>query len=217
MGNKGAKLKSKELKSLVEKTKFSADEVKALYHQFRSIKADEEEKSATADLINREEFQKALGCKSSFFVDRVFLLFDENRDGFINFSEFACGIGILSPKGTFAMKVSFAFDVYDLNGDERIDKSELRKLLDAALTENSVPLSEAQVTELVETTFAQADTNKDGFIDRDEFRAMVNRHRAIIDHIELNVTDIIKEAKAAASSSEGSGAGAGAGAGSRGK
>ena len=110
-----------------------------------------------------------------------------------------------------------AFDVYDLNGDERIDKSELRKLLDAALTENSVPLSEAQVTELVETTFAQADTNKDGFIDRDEFRAMVNRHRAIIDHIELNVTDIIKEAKAAASSSEGSGAGAGAGAGSRGK
>lgn len=52
------------------------------------------------------EFQKALGCKSSFFVDRVFLLFDENRDGFINFSEFACGIGILSPKGTFAMKVS---------------------------------------------------------------------------------------------------------------
>lgn len=32
----------------------SADEVKALYHQFRSIKADEEEKSATADLINRE-------------------------------------------------------------------------------------------------------------------------------------------------------------------
>lgn len=52
------------------------------------------------------EFQKALGCKSSFFVDRVFHLFDENGDGFINFSEFACGIAILSPKGTFAMKVS---------------------------------------------------------------------------------------------------------------
>lgn len=81
-----------------------------------------------------------------------------------------------------------------------------------------MPLSESQITELVETTFAQADTNKDGFIDRDEFRAMVNRHRAIIDHIELNVTDIIKEAKAAqAGARDGSGAGAGAGAGSRGK
>ena len=38
-------------------------------------------------------------------------MFDENRDGFINFSEFACGIGILSPKGTFAMKVSCALRV----------------------------------------------------------------------------------------------------------
>lgn len=214
MGNKGAKLKNKELKLLVEKTKFSSDEVKALYHQFRAIKADEEEKSATADLINREEFQKALGCKSSFFVDRVFLLFDENRDGFINFSEFACGIAILSPKGTFAMKVSFAFDIYDLNGDGKIDKPELRKLLHAALTENSVPLSDAQITELVDTTFVQADANRDGFIDRKEFTAMVNRHRAIIDHIELNVTDIIKEAKAAHESRTGAGAG-GAGAGGR--
>lgn len=210
MGNKGAKLKSKELKSLVEKTKFSGDEIKALYHQFRVIK--EADEGATAELINREEFQRALGCKSSFFVDRVFVLFDENGDGYINFSEFACGISILSPKGTFAMKVSFAFDIYDLNADGKIDKSELNKLLAAALSENNVPLSGAQVDALVDATFAQADTNRDGYIDRKEFTAMVNRNRSIIDHIELNVTDIIKEAKATA----GRGAGAGgAGAGSR--
>lgn len=66
---------------------------------------------------------------------------------------------------------SVAFDVYDLNGDGKIDKTELRKLLDSALTENTVPLSDAQITELVETTFKQADVNRDGVVDREEVRS----------------------------------------------
>jgi len=110
------------------------------------------------------------------------------------------------PGGSVA---AVAFDIYDLNGDGKIDKSELRKLLTAALSENNVPLSSAQVDELVDSTFEQADINRDGFIDRPEFTAMVNRNRAIIDHIELNVTDIIKEAKASATRGGAGGAGAG--------
>lgn len=208
MGNKPHKFKkTKEMKALMEKTKFSLEELGALHAQFMGIKGAEAEEGKADDQINREEFQRALGSKSSMFVNRIFDLFDENHDGKITFPEFASGISILSPKGTYKMKLAFSFAVYDLNGDGKIDKTELRKMLETSMEENGVPLSASQIDGLVDSTFAQADLNGDGFIDLAEYTAMVNKHRAMIGHLDLNVTDMIKEAQAAAAAAGSAAAG----------
>jgi hypothetical protein len=48
-----------------------------LHEHFSSISG-----SLTQDgLIDKAEFQKALGMKDSLFIDRVFTLFDKNGDG----------------------------------------------------------------------------------------------------------------------------------------
>ena len=51
------------------------------------------------------EFQRALGLKESLYLDRFFQLFDDNSDGFINFTEFILGLSILSSNGTQDEKI----------------------------------------------------------------------------------------------------------------
>ena len=52
-------------------------------------------------VIDKEEFTAAMGFQNKFYVDRMFQLFDENGDGAINFTEFLCGLSILSTKARF--------------------------------------------------------------------------------------------------------------------
>lgn len=121
-------------------------------------------------------------------------------------------LGCLTHNTTQPHTVSF--ELYDFNGDGKIDKAELKRLLQASLEENSVPMSEAAMDELVDTTFAAADTNKDDLIDFDEYHQMVIKHPALMKPLTLNVGEIIKEVTAKAAAEAGAaGAGSGAGAG----
>lgn len=211
MGNKAGKaLNKKTIKGYQDATGFLPDEIKALYNQFAQFKTDSEDgKDGPEAVINRKEFQLALGCSDSLFVDRVFQLFDKNSDGLINFAEFLTGISILSTKSTLEQKLHFSFDVYDFNGDGKIDRDELKRLLKASLGENSVPMEEAAMDALVGQTFDDADTNKDGFIDFEEYHQMVIKHTALLKPLTLNVAEIIAERSAAAAAGGGAG-GAGA-------
>uniref|UniRef100_A0A7S1C5F8 EF-hand domain-containing protein n=1 Tax=Bicosoecida sp. CB-2014 TaxID=1486930 RepID=A0A7S1C5F8_9STRA len=195
MGNKASKaLNAKTIKGYQKLTKFEPDEIKALYNQFAQFKTTEEDgKEGAEAVINRKEFQLALGCLDSLFVDRIFQLFDKNSDGLINFEEFLVGIAILSTKSSTEQKLKFSFDLYDFNGDGKIDRDELKRLLVASLGENKVPMADAHVDALVEQTFTQADLNGDGFIDFEEYHQMVIKHPALLKPLTLNVAEIIAE------------------------
>mmetsp|Transcript_9131 Transcript_9131/g.21670 ORF Transcript_9131/g.21670 Transcript_9131/m.21670 type:complete len:211 (-) Transcript_9131:94-726(-) len=196
MGNKAGKaLTAKTIKAYQKSTNFEPDEIKALYNQFAQFKTDAEDgkDGGTEAEINRKEFQLALGCRDSLFVNRIFQLFDKNSDGLINFSEFLAGIAILSSKATLQDKLRFSFTVYDFNGDDKIDREELKRLLSASLEENGVPMGAAAIDGLVESTFAQADTNRDGFIDFEEYHQMVIKHPALLKPLTMNVAEIIAE------------------------
>jgi Ca2+-binding EF-hand superfamily protein len=60
-----------------QQTQFSMAKIYELHEHFSSISG-----SISKDgLIDKAEFNKALGMKDSLFVDRVFTLFDKNSDG----------------------------------------------------------------------------------------------------------------------------------------
>lgn len=77
------------------------DEIAALYGHFQKISSTKSDDG----LIDKEEFQLALGLKDGLFVDRIFGLFDENGDGVINFREFLVGLSVFCTKGTFDQKL----------------------------------------------------------------------------------------------------------------
>eukprot|EP01138_Halocafeteria_seosinensis_P015355 gb/GECG01015671.1/.p1 GENE.gb/GECG01015671.1/~~gb/GECG01015671.1/.p1 ORF type:complete len:217 (+),score=37.42 gb/GECG01015671.1/:1-651(+) len=197
MGNKHGKgaLKERDLREYQSMCQLERDEIEMLYAQFMAMRA-----SDTNDvLINQTEFQRALGFsdgQSSLFVERIFHLFDENGDGYVNFPEFIRGFSKLTPHGTHEQKLNFTFNIYDSNGDGKISSEDLRRLLQGCLDENGLHFAPSDVQKMVESTFEQVDQNRDGYIDFEEYRAMVDRNPYILQPLVVNISELIQEFRA---------------------
>ena len=132
-------LTQQELDGFVGTSHFSAAEVKALWVQFASLgKAD----GGSEILLNRADFQTAVGMKNSTFVDRLFAVFDENDDGAINFSEFLTILSVLSTKALPAEKLEVSFKIYDMDKDGKIGRDELATMLRATMDEHDLVLDD---------------------------------------------------------------------------
>jgi len=117
-GGSSSKLTKTDLKKLIDETHFSSDEISKLYEQFKSISSSQEDDG----VIDKSEFQQALGLKDSLFVDRMFSLFDDNKDGNINFEEFVRGLSVFCEKGTIEEKLKFSFKIYCFDDEDYITK-----------------------------------------------------------------------------------------------
>jgi len=163
-------------------TAVTLDEIKRLYNQFKSIASSRDDDG----VIDREEFQQALGLKDSLFVKRMFSLFDSDDNGQIDFKEFICGLSTFCEKATLEEKLRFSFRIYDVDNDGHITKEELYKLLEASLIENSLGLPQKDLQALVDATFREADANGDGMISYDEYKEHVARHPTMIKNMTLH-------------------------------
>lgn len=120
MGQKSSKLKN-VLEQLKEETDMSIADLKEWHKTFL-----EEHPSG---LITVEEFvdmtQSAAppGCNSEAFAKILFNAYDMDKNGTIDFQEFVLTMNIAS-KGSPAEKLSWAFDLYDLDDDGFISRAE---------------------------------------------------------------------------------------------
>mmetsp|Transcript_27625 Transcript_27625/g.35898 ORF Transcript_27625/g.35898 Transcript_27625/m.35898 type:complete len:208 (-) Transcript_27625:376-999(-) len=194
MGNQGSldrslTLESGEATKYAELSHFTADEIKALFIFFSSIAASNEDDG----LIDRREFQQALGFKDSVFLDRMFAVFDKDGDGMINFGEFVEGLSIFTTKAPAEEKLRFSFQVYDFDGDGMIATEELREMLRATVYETDLVIPEDQMEVLVEETMVQAHPSQPGRISFEEYVIMVANHPNMLSQMTINISSIIME------------------------
>eukprot|EP00026_Physarum_polycephalum_P015563 Phypoly_transcript_16276.p1 GENE.Phypoly_transcript_16276~~Phypoly_transcript_16276.p1 ORF type:complete len:202 (+),score=28.80 Phypoly_transcript_16276:62-667(+) len=177
-------LTKKDITELVQQTHFSEDEIKKLHMHFKKIST-----SIHSDgVIDLAEFQQALGLKNSAFAERLFDVFDKNKDAVINFREFVSGLSVFCAKGTLDEKLQLSFRIYDHDEDGFIDKDELMSMLRAIMFDNLIfNLSEHHMQALVDSTFKEADTNGDSKISYQEYRDLVNKHPTILNSLTLNL------------------------------
>lgn len=62
------------------------------------------------------------------FADDLFLFFDTNRDGLVDFYEMVCGMNIIE-NGSFDDKCKYTFAMYDLSEAEQLDTLTIREVL----------------------------------------------------------------------------------------
>uniref|UniRef100_A0A8I7B4N2 Calcineurin B-like protein n=1 Tax=Hordeum vulgare subsp. vulgare TaxID=112509 RepID=A0A8I7B4N2_HORVV len=143
---------------------FSVNEVEALFELYKKI---------SCSIIN------------DGLIHKVFDLFDEKKNGVIEFEEFIHALSVFHPLAPVEDKINFAFRLYDLRQTGFIEREEVMQMVIAILNESHVQLPDDFLEAILDKTFEDADTDRDGKICLEEWKEFVLRHPKLLKNMTL--------------------------------
>ncbi|XP_031382390.1 calcineurin B-like protein 4 [Punica granatum] len=139
-------------------------------------------------LISKDELQLGLfksRKKQSLFADRIFKLFDYKQDGVIEFQEFVRSLSVFHPAAPQEEKAIFAFKLYDTWETGFIERDEVRELISALLEESDLVFPSDIIETIINKTFEDADSKRDGKIDIEEWKQFVTRNPSVLKNMTI--------------------------------
>ncbi|XP_008672182.1 calcineurin B-like protein 9 isoform X2 [Zea mays] len=140
------------------------------------------------------ELYKKISCSiiDDGLIHKVFYLFDEKKNGVIEFDEFIHSLSVFHPLAPIEDKidscisyVSVAFRLYDLRQTGFIEREEVKQMVIAILMESDLKLSDDLLEAIIDKTFEDADADKDGKINKEEWKEFALRHPNLLKNMTL--------------------------------
>ena len=144
------------------------------------------------DLADRDETNRKKGIMKIVFFDylklpmfiseKLFTVFDEDKDGFLNSKEFILGMNKLY-NGTYQETIKLIFDILDFNADGYIEKDDAKMILcllplktDKSKVEYKYQMqSLEEITQIINSTFGKSKK-----LNLEEFQNTVEKHKSDI-------------------------------------
>ncbi|XP_038004189.1 lysophosphatidylcholine acyltransferase 2 [Motacilla alba alba] len=117
--------------------------------------------------IGIEEFAEYLKLPISDVLKELFLLFDRNGDGTIDFREYVIGLSILCNPANTEETIRMAFKLFDMDEDGTITEDEFASIIQSALR-----LPDLDVSVL----FKEIDADETGKLSYEEFKNFALKH-----------------------------------------
>ncbi|THD28258.1 Kv channel-interacting protein 4 [Fasciola hepatica] len=157
------------LNKLETLTRFSRKELQAIYQGFKRVCPTGYANKNTFISVYQSFFP---GRSSSGYAQLCFRVFDKEHSGELTFEQFARSLSQIT-RGSEMEKIDWIFDLYDLNGDGYITRSEVREVA-TAIFDLLRPKSEndresTAIDERVDKMIETYDVDKDGRISKEEF------------------------------------------------
>ncbi|XP_076150272.1 Kv channel-interacting protein 4-like [Alosa pseudoharengus] len=165
---------------LLAQTHFTKRELQILYRGFKN--------ECPNGLVNEDTFKNIYGHffphgDSSNYAHFLFRAFDRNQTGFVNFEDFSLGLSALL-RGPVEEKLTWVFNLYDINNDGCITKEEMLDIMKAIYdmmgTSLNPRLSEDTARQHTEIFFQKMDKNQNGVITIDEFIECCQKEENIV-------------------------------------
>ena len=192
MGSSNGKpvLRDEDISALSKSSGLEAAEVKETFESFLA----EHPNGKLKPKDFREMMAKAVPKKDAAKMEKhVFRMYDSDKDGFIDFTEFMLVFHIMSD-GTVEEVLTKIFRVFDVNGDGVISSKEMNKLIKDmyGLLRTEDPNIAAKDM-IAKTAFTEMDKNKDGKITKEEFVTACLGQEEISKMLALKIIDIFVE------------------------
>ena len=181
MGNSRSslQLQPEVIEAIQEETGFNNNQIDRLYSRFSSL--DKQDKG----YLSREDFLRIPELAISPLGDRiVHAFFNKSRSGDEDKVDFKDFVRVLAhfraidksaeknKLNTRMEKLQFAFRMYDLDGDGKITKKELKTVLTLMVGSN---ISEEQLDSIAQRTIMEATLDKDDLMSFEEFAKVLER------------------------------------------
>uniref|UniRef100_A0AAV2LNH9 EF-hand domain-containing protein n=1 Tax=Knipowitschia caucasica TaxID=637954 RepID=A0AAV2LNH9_KNICA len=157
------------LDRLVQQTNFSKKELQILYRGFKN--------ECPSGVVDEETFKNIYSQffpqgDSSTYAHFLFDAFDTQNNGSVNFEDFVVSLSIIL-RGSAEDKLSWAFNLYDINKDGCITREEMTDIMNSIydmMGKHTLPcVRDSDASEHVDSFFKKMDKNKDGVVTIDEF------------------------------------------------
>ncbi|CAF0929987.1 unnamed protein product [Rotaria sordida] len=162
------KLSSKQIEYLKKRTRMNEDEIEKWFQEFH--------KDCPDGLLTQKHFiemynQAFPNGNATQYAKRVFVTFDKDNSGKIDFNEFLLAMDLFE-KGDLDEKLNYAFELYDIDKNGILTKSEIEIIIKMVLSlrgeGNNDRLKDDIITHL-NRFITKFDENGDMKITPDEF------------------------------------------------
>ncbi|KAF8076275.1 hypothetical protein FPV67DRAFT_407724 [Lyophyllum atratum] len=186
MGKSQSKLSPEQLADLQKNTYFDKKELQQWFISYCTLQITALNsncrykgfrKDCPSGHLDKEEFSRIYKQFFPFgdpadFADYVFNVFDENKNGTIDFKEFICALSVTS-RGRLEEKLKWAFQLYDIDKDGTITYDEMLQIVQSIykMTGEMVKLPSDEDTpeKRVDKIFSNMDKDKDAKLTYEEF------------------------------------------------